>query len=101
METIKNWARNLTSEDAARYVRVAAQFLAGSGVGVGVLTGDKWIALGGAVISVISFVFTLRGNTIASKVAEVEKSPEVSKVVPTADATPAVKDAASAPPAAK
>jgi hypothetical protein len=98
METIKNWARNLSSEDAARYVRVAAQFMAGSGVGVGVLTGDKWIALGGAVISVVSFIFTLRGNTVAAKVAEVEKSPEIAKVVPTADATPAVKDAASAAP---
>ena len=98
MELLKNWFRNLTSEDAARYVRTVAQFLAGSGFSIGAVNGDKWVMAGSALISLISFIFTLRGNTVAAKVVEVEKSPEVKTVVPSSVATPAVVEAASSAP---
>ncbi len=92
---MENFFKNLSVEDLARWIRSAAQLLAGSGIGIGILTGDKWVALGGILVSIVSFIFTLRGNTLAAKVAEVEKSPDIAKVVPKPSAPPAVKEAAS------
>lgn len=98
MELLKNWVRNLTIEDVTRWIRTAAQFMAGSGFAVGAVSGDKWVMAGSALISLVSFIFTIRGNTVASKVAEIEKSPEVVHVIPSASATEAVKEAATGVP---
>lgn len=90
----QNWWKNLSLEDLSRWVRTLAQFLSGSGFGIGVLTGDKWVAAGGIIVSLLSFVWTLRANTAASLVAEVKKTGEV-KVQPTSAASPAVVAAAT------
>jgi len=89
-----NWFKNLTSEDVARWVRTITQFLAGSGFGVGLLSGDKWVTAGGVIISIISFIFMLMGNTLASKTAEVIKSSDIKSITPTPSAPAAIKEAA-------
>jgi hypothetical protein len=92
MNILWDWFRNLTSEDLGRWVRIAAQWLAGSGFAVGTINGDKWTTIGSIIVSIISFIWTLKANTVASKAHEVNKSDEV-VVKPTATATPAVVEA--------
>lgn len=91
----ENFFKNLSIEDLLRWVRQIFQFLAGSGLGIGIITGDKWIAIGSIIASIVSFVWTLRANTVAAKTAELEKSPEIVKVVPSVQASPATKEAAT------
>jgi hypothetical protein len=95
MGFISDYLRNLSIEDVLRWTRQVFQFLAGSGFGLGVLTGDKWVALGAAVGGVMTFLWQLKANTIANRVVEVKKSPDVVSVKPTADAPAAVKEAAA------
>lgn len=92
MDALKLWWDNLTIEDLSRWTRQLAQFLSGSGFGFGVLTGDKWVALGGVIIAILTFLWQLKANTVPSKAAELNKSEEV-VVKPVPDAAPAVKEA--------
>lgn len=93
MEVLRNWWKNLTLEDALRVFRQAAMFGGGYATGRGYLTADQVVTLTGAGVSIISFIWSLRANTLASKVVEVNKSEEV-VVKPTPLATEAVKEAA-------
>lgn len=92
LEGLKNWAKNLTQEDALRIFRQIAMFSGGYATGRGYLSADQVVTLTGAGISVISFLWSLKANTLPNKVLEVNKSEEV-VVTPTIIATDAVKEA--------
>jgi hypothetical protein len=95
MSFLTDWFRNLSLEDLLRWVRQLFQFLSGSGVAIGVIGGEKWVTIGAIIASVVTFLWQLKANTIASKVTEVKKSPDVISVKPSVSAPVAVKDAAA------
>lgn len=91
-EGFKVWYRNLTLEDALRVFRQAAMFGGGYAAGRGYLSEEQVVLLTGIGVSTISFLWSLKANTLANKVVEVNKSDEV-VVKPTPLATDAVKEA--------
>jgi hypothetical protein len=74
---------NLTSEDFQRYVRIALQWLASFLVTRGMITPDaSWLEPTiGVCVALASLGWTIYGNRINAKIAEVAKSPTVDKVV--------------------
>lgn len=92
LENLQHWYRNLTLEDALRIFRQAAMFGGGYATGRGYLSADQVVMLTGVGVSLISFLWSLRANTVASKAAEVNKSEEVI-VKATPLASDAVKEA--------
>lgn len=86
------WWRNLTQEDALRVFRQAAMFGGGYAVGHGYITGEQLAEAIGIGVSTISFLWSLRANSLPNKVIEVNKSDEVT-VKPTASASDLVKEA--------
>lgn len=92
LDSLKSWWSNLTQEDALRIFRQAAMFGGGYATGRGYLSADQVVTLTGAGVAVISFVWSLKANTLPNKVIEVNKSEEV-VVKPTPLASDAVKEA--------
>jgi hypothetical protein len=91
-EALQTWWKNLTLEDALRVFRQAAMFGGGYAAGHGYLSADQVVTLTGIGISVISFIWSLKANTLPAKIVEVNKSEEI-KVTPTTTASEAVKEA--------
>lgn len=89
-----NFFNNLTLEDVLRWTRTGIQFIAGTTFGSGLMSGTQWQLLVGAIAAAISFLWTLKANTVTAKVAEINKSDEVARVVPSEEATPSVVQAA-------
>lgn len=92
LKGLQNWWGNLTLEDALRVFRQVAMFGGGYATGRGYLSAEQVVTATGIGVSLISFLWSLRANTLANKVTEVNKSEEVT-VKPTALATDAVKEA--------
>ncbi len=92
IEGLKAWWKNLSVEDALRIFRQAAMFGGGYAVGHGYLSAEQVVTATGIGVSLVSFFWSLKANTIAAKAKEVNKSEEVT-VKPTALASDAVKEA--------
>lgn len=91
-EALHTWWKNLSLEDALRIFRQAAMFGGGYATGHGYLSADQVVTLTGAGISIVSFIWSLKANTLPAKIIEVNKSEEI-KVTPTPCASEAVKEA--------
>lgn len=70
------YIQNMTSEDVQRYVRMGLQWLAAYLVTHGTIkSGASWIEPTiGAVVGVVSLGWTLYGNRINAKLAEIAKT---------------------------
>lgn len=94
-EGLQAWVKNLTLEDALRVFRQAAMFGGGYAAGRGYLTEEQVVLYTGFGVSLISFLWSLKANTLPNKIIEVNKSEEV-VVKPTLEATEVVKEATKA-----
>ena len=94
---ILSYLRNLTSEDVQRYARIALQWIAAMLVTRGIVSPtSSWIEPAiGVGVGLASLLWTLYGNRLNAKLAEIAKADEVKKVVvadtKTADAVPSDK----------
>lgn len=66
----------LTSEDVLRYTRIGLQWLAAYLTTHGSTVSGSWIETSsGLIIGAVSFLWTLYGNRINAKLAEISKIP--------------------------
>lgn len=93
---ILGYLKNLTSEDVMRYTRIALQWVAAYLVTHGMVSSNSsWVepAIGFGV-GIASLAWTLYGNRLNAKLAEIAKADQVKKVLTdsaTAEAVPSDK----------
>ena len=93
---ILGYLRNMTAEDVQRYARIALQWLAAFLVTHGTIKGDAtWVEPTiGFGVGLLSLLWTLYGNRLNAKIAEIAKADQVKSVktdAVTADAIPSDK----------
>src|SRR6478609_9015613 len=93
---ILGYLKNLTSEDVMRYTRIALQWVAAYLVTRGLVSSNaSWVEPAiGVGVGLASFAWTLYGNRLNAKIAEIAKADQVVAVktdAVTADAIPSDK----------